>query len=101
MIVKGSRAMASRKNKWRKRGRLEFKRETARFSDGSPMGHDTLFIRIRKKACVIVQPFDLASHGIASEPHRVSVLVGTYRIARPTKAANYARDYLNYKAAGE
>jgi hypothetical protein len=86
--------MASRKNKWRKRGRLEFRRETARYSDRTPMGYDTLYVRIRKVACVIVQPFESTSYG----PNQVSVLLGTYRIARPAKAANYARDYLNYKA---
>ena len=41
----------SLKNKWRKRGRIEFRRETRRLSDGTPDG-DVLFIRVRKKACV-------------------------------------------------
>ena len=43
----------SLKNKWRKRGRLEFRRETARYSDRTCwIGKDILFIRIRKHACV-------------------------------------------------
>ena len=36
--------MPSRKNVWRRRGRFEFRRETARLSDGTPWG-DTLWIR--------------------------------------------------------
>lgn len=43
----------SLKNKWRRRGRLEFRRETGRYHDGSIWpGKDVLFIRIRRKACV-------------------------------------------------
>lgn len=43
----------SRKNKWRKRGALEFKRESVRYHDGTIWPErDVLFIRIRGKACV-------------------------------------------------
>lgn len=43
----------SRKNRWRTRGNLQFRRETRRYSDGSLMtGCDVLYIRIRRKACV-------------------------------------------------
>jgi len=91
--------MSSRKNVWRRRGRLEFRRETARYSDGSPRGNDILYVRVRKVACVIVEPFTAEwSDGRGRmHPNSVSVLVGTYRIARPAKAANYAREYLEYK----
>lgn len=34
----------SLKNKWRRRGRLEFRRETSRLSDGTPWG-DVLWVR--------------------------------------------------------
>jgi hypothetical protein len=82
--------MASRKNKWRKRGALEFKRETKRYSDGTPWGHDVLFVRIKGKACAIVEPCDFASL-----PSRtISVLCGTWRIVRPTQAPKLIREYL-------
>lgn len=44
----------SLKNKWRKRGRLEFRRESKRYHDGSIYGpgEDVLFIRVKGKACV-------------------------------------------------
>lgn len=48
----GARDM-SRKNKWRRRGVLEFKRESGRYSDGTLWpGKDVLFIRIKGRACV-------------------------------------------------
>ena len=43
----------SLKNKWRSRGSLQFRRESARYSDGSVQsGMDVLYIRIKGKACV-------------------------------------------------
>lgn len=84
--------MASKKNKWRRCGRLEFKRETKRYSDGTPWGHDVLYVRIRKCACVVIEPMDHASG-------QLSVLLGTYRIARPVRVANLAMEYLNEKSA--
>lgn len=86
--------MASRKNKWRKRGRLEFRRETKRFSDGSPWSPatDILFVRIKGKACSTVEPFDWSHLG---EPKKtVCVSAGTYRAASPVQAAHLARDYV-------
>lgn len=41
----------SLKNKWRKRGSIQFRRETRRLSDGTPDG-DVLFVRVKGKACV-------------------------------------------------
>lgn len=85
--------MASKKNKWRKRGRLEFRRETKRFSDGSPWSPpcDVLYIRVRKVACAVVEPF---IWGDAAPLKTLSVLTGTYRAARPAEAARIVRDYL-------
>lgn len=78
--------MASKKNKWRKRGRLEFRRETARYSDGTSMGEDRLFVRVRKVDCAIVSPFTIASY--VAEGKTLSVLPSlgsTYRIDRPSR----------------
>lgn len=76
--------MASKKNTWRTRGRFQFRRETKRYSDGSPWGCDLLYIRVRKVACAIVEPFDWRG---ASPGSTVSVLCGTYRAARPAPPA--------------
>ncbi len=87
--------MASRKNKWRKRGRLEFRRESGRYHDGTQTGQDVLYVRVKGVACSIVQPFDMASY--REQGDTVSVLCGTYRICSPIKAAHYARDYIESK----
>lgn len=85
--------MASKKNKWRKRGRLEFRRETKRFSDGSPWEPrtDVLYIRVRRVACAIVEPFDWRG---TAPGKSLSVLCGTYRSATPIEAAHMARRHL-------
>jgi hypothetical protein len=89
--------MASRKNKWRKRGRLEFRRETKRYHDGTPWGHDVLYVRIKRVACAVIEPWD----GPSSNPkaQAVSVLVGTYRLTTAIEAAHLARSYLFHKEA--
>jgi hypothetical protein len=84
----------SLKNKWRKRGRLEFKRETARFSDGTPEGHDRLFVRIKGKACVIFGGWN----GPQIDDATLYLLAGTYRLGNVGKLVPIARDYLNYKS---
>lgn len=84
----------SRKNKWRRRGRLEFRRETARLSDGTLENYDVLYVRIRRKACVIFG-------GWTGDPSFGSLylLAGTYQLGNAGKLVPVARDYLNYKAA--
>lgn len=89
--------MASRKNKWRRRGRLEFRRETKRYHDGTPWGHDILYVRIHRKGCVIVEPFKLDNP--VSDWPPLSVLCGTYRLGKAGEVAHLAREYLNYRAA--
>jgi hypothetical protein len=84
----------SKKNKWRTRGRLQFRRETKRYSDGTPWGCDVLFIRRRGIACAVVEPFDWDS---AAPGKRLSVLTGTYRAANAVEAAKLARGYLMSK----
>ncbi len=78
--------MPSLKNKWRKRGRLEFRRETKRYSDGTPWGHDVLYIRVRKHDCAIVEPCELDSY--RQQGKTLSVLPSinsTYRIVKPVQ----------------
>lgn len=89
--------MTSKKNVWRRAGRIEFRRETKRYSDGSPWGCDTLFIRIKGKACAVVEPFDW-SH--LKTGQSLSILCDTYQAATPLQAARVARAYLKRKAAG-
>jgi len=88
--------MASRKNKWRRCGRLEFRRETKRYSDGTPWGHDVLYIRVRRVACAVVEPWDGPTTCFGIVP-TVSVSAGTYRLTTAVKAARIARDYINYR----
>lgn len=89
--------MASRKNKWRSRGRLQFKRETKRYSDGTPWGHDILFVRVRKQDCALVEPWTEifpAGHEHHNPARRVSVLPSlgsTYRIISAVQAAKLIR----------
>lgn len=83
----------SRKNKWRRRGRLEFKRETARLSDGTLENYDRLYVRIKGKACVI---FGENKPPLIGQP--LYLLAGTYRLGNAGKLVPIARDYLNYKS---
>lgn len=85
--------MASRKNKWRKRGRFEFRRETKRFSGGDPWepATDTLYIRVRGVACAVVEPFDWRG---TAPGKTLAVLTGIHGAARPAEAAHRARSYL-------
>jgi len=83
--------MASRKNKWRTAGRFQFRRETKRYSDGSPWGCDTLFVRIKGRACTSIEPFQW---GAVRPGCTLCVSVGTYRAATPISAARMARQYL-------
>lgn len=83
--------MSSRKNKWRKCGALEFRRETKRYDDGTPWGHDVLFVRIKGKACAVIEPFDWR----AVAPDRtLCLLAGSYSAETPLSAAHRARAYL-------
>ena len=87
--------MASRKNVWRRRGALEFRRETKRYSDGTPWGCDVLYIRVKRRACAVVEPFDWSHLGTGKT---LSVLCGTYRAATPIEAAHLAREYISNRA---
>lgn len=82
-----------RKNVWRRAGPFEFKRETKRFSDGSPWvpATDTLFIRIRKVACSTVETFDWKT---CAPGKTLCISLGTYRAAAPIEAARKIRRYL-------
>ena len=83
--------MASKKNKWRgPKGGLQFRRETKRYSDGTPWGHDVLYVRIAGKACAVVQPCEWQCY----PDKTLSVLCGTYRAATAIEAAHMVRDYL-------
>lgn len=87
--------MASRKNKWRRRGRFEFRRETKRFSDGSPWvpATDILYIRIHRVGCAVVEP----NQSLPSKVTRDSslwVLHDIYRATSPIPAAHSIRKYL-------
>ena len=84
----------SLKNKWRRRGRLEFRRETARLSDGTLEGYDRLFVRIKGKACVI---FGEWTGNPAFGP--LYLLAGTYRLGTVSKLVPIAREYLDYTDA--
>ena len=85
----------SRKNKWRTRGAIQFKRETRRYHDGTPSGGDVLFIRIRGKACVFAttEPSD----SIINRPGQVWANDGLYFckpaviVAKQLRAALHAR----------
>lgn len=83
--------MPSRKNQWRKRGLLEFRRETKRHDDGTPWGHDVLYVRVHRKACVVIEPF---TWGVCAPGKTVSLLANTYSAHTPVTAAKYARRYL-------
>lgn len=84
--------MASRKNKWRKIGdEIEVRRESKRYSDGSLWGVDVLYIRIKGRACAVVEPFEW---GACAPGKTLSVLCGTYRSASPIEAAHMAARYL-------
>ena len=87
--------MPSKKNKWRKRGRLEFRRETKRYSDGTPWGKDVLYVRIRKVDCAIVEPMELESYRAAGNTLSVLPSLGsTYRIDRPSRIPAIIRNCL-------
>lgn len=92
--------MASRKNKWRRRGRFEFRRESKRYSSGDFWGIDVLYIRIRRVGCVSVEPFEWGkvalgkTLSILSHSHR-----SLYRATAPAEAAHLTRDYLLLAAA--
>ncbi len=76
--------MASKKNVWRgPKGGLQFRRETKRYSDGTPWGHDVLFVRVRRKACVVFEPF----HSDHMPEATMSALLGTYRLGGPVAMA--------------
>jgi hypothetical protein len=85
----------SLKNKWRTRGALQFRRETRRFTDGSPYGGDVLFIRIRGKACVIATTGDDA----ISRPGQIWCNDGLYFCKPHVAAAKQLRAALHAKAA--
>jgi hypothetical protein len=88
----------SRKNKWRRRGRLEFRRETSRYSDGTPEGGDRLFVRIKGKACVVFGDWD-GPRIYGDENTSMYLLTGVYDLGNARKLIPIARDYLNYKSA--
>lgn len=92
--------MPSKKNKWRRRGRLEFRRETKRFYDGSPWEPrcDVLYVRIRGIACGVVESFDWQ----ATAPGKtLCVLTEVYSAARPVEAAHRIRAYLREREAND
>ena len=78
--------MASKKNVWRRRGKLQFMRKTKRYSDGTAWGCDQLFVRIKGRDCAIVEPFDLQSYRDQGKTLSVLPSLGsTYRIDRPSR----------------
>ena len=79
----------SLKNKWRRVGRLEFRRETARLSDGTPEGYDKLYVRIKGKACVIFGMWN----GPRIDDATMYLLAGTYRLGRAGKLTRLAKEY--------
>jgi hypothetical protein len=88
--------MTSKKNKWRgKRGELQFKRITSRYqSDNSPMGYDTLYVRIWPDAYCVVLP----SHSVTIGNYKgVWINTGTWHNESPVKAAHDIKAYLNSK----
>ena len=85
----------SRKNQWRKAGRLQFRRETSRLSDGTPDG-DVLFIRIHRRACVFATLGPVPPH----EEIQFWANDGLYfKPVNPVQAANRMRAAL-YRKAG-
>src|SRR5262245_47173655 len=88
------RKTVSRRNKWRRRGRLEFRRETARLSDGTLEKHDILIVRIKRKACVIFGEWDgNPSFG------PLYLLASTYRLGNAWKLLPIARDHLHFETS--
>lgn len=88
-----------RLNYWRRRGNLEFRRETKRLSDGTPWGNgaETLFIRIRGKACVFVGTDPGTGPGKGTYAND-----GVYfKVTNPVQAARQLRTALYRKANGE
>ena len=83
--------MASRKNKWRTVGKLQFRRETKRYTDGTPWGCDVLYVRRKGVACAVVEPFDWEA---CAPGKTLSVLCGTYRAATAIEAAHMVKAYL-------
>lgn len=83
--------MASHKNKWRKAGRFEFRRETKRYHDGTPWGCDVLFVRIRRVGCCVVEPFAWKE---CAPGKTLSLLCGIHSAETPIGAARHARQYL-------
>lgn len=90
--------MTSRKNTWRgKAGQLQFKRETKRYSDGTPWGCDVLYVRIKGRFCCIIEPFEW---GDMARGKTLSLLMGNYSAQDPISAAHAIRDrYMNKGSA--
>lgn len=88
--------MASKKNVWRgKAGGLQFRRETKRYSDGTPWGKDVLYIRVKGKFCFFLEPFDW---GDVAPNKTIALFTGTYSAASPIQAAKIIRaKYLSVK----
>jgi hypothetical protein len=87
----------SRKNKWRTRGALQFKRVTNRYSDGTSYGNDILFIRIRGKACVTAYS-NCEADGAICRPGKIWANDGLYFCKSPVIAAKQLRRALHVKA---
>lgn len=80
-----------RLNVTRRQGRIYFRRETKKYSDGAPWGDpggETLWIMSSDK-----KPRKV-SYANAWGDGRVSFSLGTYRIANPVVAAKMIRQYL-------
>ena len=82
--------MTSRKNVWRgKLGALQFRRETKRYSDGTPYGCDVLYIRVKGKFCATVERFDWPGY---PNGKTLCLLLGTYSAESPVSAARTIRN---------
>jgi hypothetical protein len=85
-----------RKNKWRRAGRFEFRRESGRYSDGTPDGRDVLFVRIKGVACCYASTPYPESEGLSA---RIYYNDGLYFTGSPIKAAHKFRAAMLRKLA--
>jgi hypothetical protein len=86
----GAFVMSSKKNVWRgKSGGLQFRRETKRYSDGTPWGCDALYVRIKGKFCCVIEPFEWSD---CAKGKTLSLLMGNYSAQSPIGAAHAIRE---------
>ena len=82
--------MSSKKNKWRgRKGGIQFRRETKRFSDGTPWdpATDVLYIRVAGRDCYYVEPITGLNADYYKGKMWVSSVKHTTRAEKPVAAA--------------